>query len=368
MLTIGILFGGKSVEHDVSIISAYQVMKAIKIDKYRYIPLYLTKDGTLLTGERFKDIETYKQKIKPKKGEYGNLVRFNNCNYLSYTFKKFKKWLKIDLILPIVHGKGVEDGNISGFLEILQMPYITSDVLGASICQDKEFTKIILNNINIKTIPYQVLLDHNIDNLTLKYPLIIKPAKLGSSIGINRVDNNDELKEAINEAFKYDNKVIVEKALTNFKEYSVAIYAFKNELILSDIEELELTSDIYKFTDKYQNNSKEVTGHKIPAKISTKQQEEIYEITRKIYQKLQLSGVIRVDFLYDMDSKKLYVNEINTIPGSLAFYLFEKKGKSFDELLDDLIKQTLINKEKSNEYISAFDSNILEKNTLKMKK
>ena len=368
MLKIGILFGGISVEHDISIISAMQVLNAIDKSKYEVIPLYLNKSGDLLYGDRYRDINTFKKVIVPKKGEYANLIRFKNKCYLSSVFKKFKKWLKLDLILPIVHGKGVEDGNISGFLEILKIPHFSSKVLPASICQDKEFTKVLLENLNIKTVPYEIVYNEEEKLKNDTYPQIIKPARLGSSIGIKKVNNENERLIALKEALCYDNKVIVEKALTNFKEYSVALYEKKEELIISDIEEITTNDDIYKFTDKYENGQKDISVNKMPAKISKKQMEKICEIAKKIYYRFELSGVVRVDFLYDANMKELYVNEINSIPGSLAFYLFKNKGISFADLLDDLIKQTLIEEEKKKKYISSFESNILNKNTLKIKK
>lgn len=368
MLRIGVLFGGSSVEHDVSIISAMQVLNAIDKSKYEVIPLYLTKTGDLLTGIRYTVIDTFKNIVKPKKSEYVNLIHFNGKGYLSFLFRKFKKQLKIDLILPVVHGKGVEDGSISGFLEILKIPYTTPTILGASISQDKEFTKVLLENINIKTVPYEVLYNGEDKVKNSNFPKIIKPARLGSSIGIKKVNNEEECIKAINEAFMYDNKIIAEKALTNFKEYSVALYFKKEELVISDIEEIILKEDIYKFTDKYEHGQKDELNNKLPAKMSKKQQEKIYEIAKKIYKRLELSGVVRIDFLYDLDNKELFVNEINTIPGSYAFYLFKNKDISFTNLIDDLIKQTLINEEKKKNYISSFSSNILNKNTLSMKK
>ncbi|MBQ8292955.1 MAG: ATP-grasp domain-containing protein [Bacilli bacterium] len=367
-MNIGVLFGGKSVEHDISIISAQQVMKALD-SKYQVIPLYLTKDLLLVSGDRFKDINTFKNELKIKKQEYANLIRINSANYLSFYCKKFKNKLKIDLILPIMHGKGVEDGNVSGFLEILDIPYTSADTESASICQDKEIAKIVLNSYNINNISYEVRCNNDYQVVNMEYPLIIKPARLGSSIGITKVKNDTEYLEALKIAYKYDKKVIVEKCLTNFKELSIACYKRKDELVLSDIEEIKLTSDIYYFTDKYQSSNKiNHQNHELPANIKKDLKIEIEETTKKIYEKLMLKGVIRVDYLYDLDSKTLYVNEINTIPGSLAFYLFESKKITFTSLLDDLIKQALIDKDLDNNYLTSFKSSILEKNNLRGKK
>ena len=365
-MNIGVLFGGISVEHDISIISAIQVIKALDKSKYQVIPIYITKQGEFLTGKRYGEIETYKNPLKPQKSEYVNLVRKNSECYLSYIYKKFKNGLKIDLILPIMHGKGVEDGNISGFLEILNIPYISSKTLGASIMQDKEYTKIFLKENNINTLEYQVFKNKKYEANNKEYPLIIKPASLGSSIGISKVNNDYEYEESINQAFKYDNKIIVEKCLTNFKEYSIALYKYKNELKESQIEEIKFSGDIYRFIDKYQSGTKvEETNHQLPAKISNEVKNEIINISKNIYSLLDLKGVVRVDFLYDNVTNKLYVNEVNTIPGSLGFYLF---NISFKDLLDELIKECLMDYNKQKELIEVFNSSVLVNNTLKQKK
>lgn len=368
-MIIGVLFGGNSVEHDISILSAIQVMKAIDREKYYIVPLYLTKSGLLLTGERFKNLVTFQTKLNIKPSEQVNIVRKDKGSYLSYCFRKFKKELKIDLILPIMHGKGVEDGNISGYLEILKIPHPSSKVMGASLAQDKEITKMILESMQIKVIPYEVYINKDYRLSLLPYPLIVKPAKLGSSIGIQKVNNDEEYLQAINNAFKYDYKVIVEKCLTNFKEFSVACYEKKEKLIISAIEELKLSSDIYRFTDKYQDGAKnETSNHQLPANIGKDLSDRIKEIVTQIYYKFEFSGVVRIDFLYDNVEEKLFVNEINTIPGSLAFYLFDKQGITFKDLIDDLIKQTLINDLKNQEYLQSFESSILINNSLKSKK
>lgn len=364
-MNIGVLFGGKSVEHDISIISAIQVMSSLDNSKYNVIPIYITKNGILLTGNKYKSLETYKNTLIPKKEEYVYLVRKNNGCYLSYLNKKFKNGLKIDLILPIMHGKGVEDGNISGFLEILDIPYISSKTLGASILQDKEYTKIFLKEHNINTLDYQVFKNKKYDN-TNKYPVIIKPASLGSSIGISKANNDYEYETSINQAFKYDNKIIVESCLTNFKEYSIALYKYKNELKVSLIEEIKFSGDIYRFIDKYQSGSKvEESLHSLPAKISIDLKKEIIAISKNIYELLDLKGVVRVDFLFDFETSKLFVNEVNTIPGSLGFYLFEI---SFKDLLDELIRECLMEYNKQKELIEVFNSSVLVNNTLKQKK
>lgn len=365
-MNIGVLFGGISVEHDISIISAIQVIKALDKNKYQVIPIYITKQGEFLSGKRYSEIETYKNVLKPLKSEYVNLTRKNKGCYLSYLYKKFKNGLKIDLILPIMHGKGVEDGNISGFLEILNIPYISSKTLGASILQDKEYTKIFLKEKNINTLEYIVLKNKECHKNNNAYPLIIKPASLGSSIGISKVNNDYEYENSINQAFKYDNKIIVEKCLTNFKEYSIALYKYKNELKESQIEEIKFNGDIYRFIDKYQSGTKvEETHHVLPAKISNELKNEIVSISKDIYNLLDLKGVVRVDFLYDNETHKLYVNEVNTIPGSLGFYLFKLP---FKDLLDELIKECLMDYHKQKELIEVFNSSVLVNNTLKQKK
>ncbi len=361
-MVIGVLFGGRSVEHDISILSAMQVIKALDTSKYTIIPLYLSKDLNILSSSKYSSLETYQRGIKPDKKEYVNLIKKNNAVYLSRPYQKFARTQKIDLILPIVHGKGVEDGTISGFLEILGITYPTCKVMPASITQDKEITKIILKELGINVIPYTLHIDSN----DIKYPVIVKPAKLGSSIGIYKANNFEELKEAFGKASRYDSKVLIEKCLVNFKEFSNAGYYYKEEVIVSDIEEVKLVSDIYSFSEKYQNQEKILNNnHQIPAHITKDLTLEIKETTKKIYKRLELSGVVRVDYLYDLDTNTLYVNEINTIPGSLAYFLF--KDKTLGSLLDDLIKQSLIDKEKEKEYLNTFSSSVLNNNKLAKK-
>ena len=183
---------------------------------------------------------------------------------------------------------------------------------------------------------------------------------------ISKVNNDYEYEESINQAFKYDNKIIVEKCLTNFKEYSIALYKYKSELKESQIEEIKFSGDIYRFIDKYQSGTKvEETNHLIPAKISSDLRNEIISISKKIYMLLDLKGIVRVDFLYDNETNMLYVNEVNTIPGSLGFYLF---NISFKDLLDELIKECLIDYDKQKELIEVFNSSVLVNNNLKQKK
>ncbi len=358
-MVIGVLFGGRSVEHDISILSAIQVMNNLNSNKYQVEPLYLTKDLHLLTGVRYKSLKTYQQLLKPKKTEFANLIRKNGSTYLSKVFRKYEKQKKIDLILPIMHGKGVEDGNISGYLEILKIPYTSSKTLGASIAQDKELTKIVLQSMGID------VLDYEVNNLKkLSFPVIIKPAKLGSSIGITKAIDGESFQQGLALAQKYDDKVLIEKCLENFQEFSAACYFFKGEYILSEVEEVKLVSDIYTFTDKYMHNDKILeNNHQIPANISKELTKKIHQITQEIYRKFELSGVIRVDYLYDLDTKKLYVNEINTIPGSLAYYLF--KDKTMSSLLDDLITQCLIDQKKDT--LDIFDSSVLVNNNVQKK-
>ena len=363
-LTVGILFGGRSVEHDISIITALQIYESIDKNKYNVIPLYLNHNNEIYTGLKYFDIDTYKKPITDKP----HILTFYNDTYILKSItQKFKKRVKIDLIFNSVHGMGVEDGTIAGYLEFIGIPYTSPSILGSSICQDKAFTKTIIKDLNIPVLDYIVIKNDQKLNLLkitqdLKYPKIIKPAHLGSSIGISVVNNQEELIKEIQKAFVYDNKIIIEDFLENFKEYNVAIYERKNQYIISSIEIIQKENKIFDFDEKYINHHKEQT-HQI-----LKDEELINKINNiviKAYDYLELSGVVRFDFI---EKDELYLNEINTIPGALANYLFKDKNLSFSVLIDEQIKEAIFTSTKRKRLIKTFNSSVLNNTTKIVKK
>lgn len=371
-LSVCVMFGGRSTEHDISIISGLQVYNALNKDLYNVLVLYITKDNKMLIGSNLNKLNTY-QTSKFKKTKEVNIVNINNKTYIK---EKYKKHL-VDVFVPVFHGAGTEDGVISSILEFYDATYITSNVLSSSLSQDKAFTKDILRKFNIQSKRYIRFKESDkiedivkTINESLLFPVIIKPINLGSSIGINVVNNKEELKTKVEESFKYDSHIIVEEVVQNKKEYNCACFKYNNHLYISSIEEVSTNNDILTFEDKYLSDIKTTNNKKriVPATISEELTNKIKTTTKTIYQILNHSGIIRIDYLYDSVKNKLYFNEVNTIPGSYAFYLFDKDKLPFDKILDMLIKEAILKKKQQNKKIRSFSSNILSKNNQILKK
>ncbi len=385
MIRVGVIFGGESVEHEVSIITAVQAMNYINTDKYVIVPIYISKDRNWYTGENLRDMSTYKDMT-----EISNLakeVTLTKCDDKFVLQKKrglFKGIVDtIDVAFPIVHGKGVEDGSLAGYLDSLGIPYVGPKVLGASVGQDKVVQKQILAASNIPVVDYVWFYDYEykedeekiINNIEkLDYPVIIKPARLGSSVGIAVANNQKELEKALDEALKYDSKIIVEKVVQNLKEVDCAIVGNYENQECSLIGEMLTDNAFLTFEDKYLGNGKgskktpaknnvggkiNTAGFKIPAELPKDIEEQIYKYSKEAFRALNLSGVTRFDFLVDEKNKKVYVNEPNTIPGCLAFFFFTPKGKKYPELLDELIKSAIKEYKNDKKKVTSFESNVL---------
>lgn len=370
-LNVCVMFGGKSTEHDISIISGLQVYNALNKDKYNVSIIYISKDNKMYIGNKLNTIETYKNNINYKYLKEVSLLNENNQTYIKHK----NKTKIVDIFIPVFHGEGTEDGTISALLEFIGATYITSDITSSSIAQDKIFTKDILKKYHIQTPRYVTinkgLVDYKQISEKLRYPLIIKPARLGSSIGIEKALNEEELIEKIDKVFLYSNRLIIEELIDNINEYNCACFRYNNKLYTSLVEEVKTNNDFLTFSDKYISENKKLKENEsriIPASISKELEDRIKEVTKDIYQILGFSGVIRIDYIYDKTKQKLFFNEVNTIPGSYAFYLYEKNNLSFDIMLDMLIKETIINKEKQKKLIKVFDSNILQNKSIKLNK
>lgn len=358
-VNVGVLYGGSSTEHDISIITALQVMNNLDLNKYDIIPLYLTKDNELLSSKKLFNIDIYKQEIN-KKGIKYSLYRDKGVVWISNISRKFKNRKKIDLIFNCTHGFRVEDGTISGLLNYLKIPYSSPDVLSSSIAQDKDYTKQILSILKINTLDFITLKEENKREIydiakTLEYPVIIKPSHLGSSIGIKIANDYNELIDSINYAFIYDNKLIIEKYLSDSKEYSVALYSRKKELVVSRVEVITKNKDIFDFKEKYINSNK--TIEHIYLDDDQEISSQIKDIAKNIYNKLEMKGIIRIDFI---EQEQLYVNEINIIPGSLSYYLF--KNISFKTLLDEQVRQMLYETKYHEKFKQFFETSVLYNN------
>lgn len=370
-LNLCVIIGGKSVEHEISLISGLQSILNIDKKKYNIHTLYLTKTNEMVYIKNLTTLVYFKDEKNTSKKTNCYFTKIKNKTYLVTKTKK----IKIDCALPIVHGKNVEDGTIAAILEFYDIPYISSGILSSSLSQNKSLTKRLLKTYGVRMLPHIEISSINdqkkINKIltNFKFPLIIKPNTLGSSIGIEIVNEKEELTEKLSKALKYDESLIVEGKLTNFTEYNIACYKEKNKQILSSIEEVTSKNEYLTFDDKYKDTgtkNKKENNRIIPADINEELLKEIHDTTNLIYKNLNFKGVIRIDYLFDKETNKLYFNEVNTIPGSLAFYLF--KDLEFKTMLDKLIKEAILTKANNDLLINSFKTNILDVKKLKMKK
>ena len=384
MIKVGVFFGGDSVEHEVSIISALQAMENIDEEKYEIIPIYISKDRHFYTGNALRDMETFKYFDNMKK----YVKEITLCRKdKEITIQKVKGFFgrnvgTIDVAFPIVHGKGVEDGSLAGYLETLGLPVVGPSVLGAALGQDKVVLKQVLEANNIKIPNYVWFYDYEynlnkddvLDNIEkLKYPVIIKPANLGSTIGIGVAHSRNELESKIEQALEYEKKIVAEEMIENLLELNCAVCGNYEYQETSLIAEMKMKHELLTFEDKYLSGSKgkgfknadkmpssmSTSEFDIPAKIDEEMENKIYEISKQVFKILNLKGVCRIDYLVNSKTKEIYVNEPNTIPGSLAFYLYKPKGKDYKTLTDELIKSAIKDYKNEMRKTSSFTSNIL---------
>ncbi len=375
-IKVGVFFGGASVEHEVSIISASQAMNALDKEKYQVIPVYISKDNELYTGRKLHKIENFTNLDKLKKRTTRvQLVKLNG-KFILKSMNRFKGSKEIDIAFPVVHGNG-EDGTLQGFLEMVGVPYTGCDVKGAVVGQDKVYMKMLFkenmipttNFISFVSSEYEINEKEILDRVKpLKYPLFVKPSSLGSSVGINMVKNEKELVDAIEEAITYDKRIIVEEGVNNLVEVNCSVLGDYETQEASEIEEVMGNDEFLSFKDKYLSGGSSKSGSKsgmaatnrvIPARIDEVLTNEVKETAKKVFRLLNTSGVCRIDFLIDKVSKKMYVNEINTIPGSLAFYLWESMEVDFTELVNRIVELAIKREREKEKLIFTYDSNIL---------
>ena len=384
-IRLGVIFGGESVEHEVSIISAIQAMNKMDSEKYEIIPIYITKDRQWYTGDMLKEIETYSDLSLIKRYAKNVVLYEDNGKFVLQNKKGFRRIVKeIDMVFPIVHGTNVEDGVLQGYLESIGIPFVGGDVYASAVGQDKIFMKEIFRENDLPVCDYVWFYDteYEDDNEKvlarvgkLTYPVIIKPATLGSSVGIKTAHNKEELKVAIDEAIKYDHKIVVEKLVENLMEVNISVLGNYSNQQVSAIEQVIPTKDFLTYEDKYLGSSKTKgkiggkfktskgmvsTSRVIPAPLPKKMKEEVEKVAVGAFKALGSSGVVRIDFLVDEKEKKIYINEVNNIPGSLSFYLWEPIGKEYTELLDDMINIGIRDYKMRIAKTHSFDTNILK--------
>ena len=340
-IKIGVIFGGMSTENEVSCISGASVIKHLNKEKYNVFPIYIDKIGNWYKV-KLEDVE--------KSEELENKEHIENIT----------EYLKqMDVIFPVLHGLYGEDGTIQGLFELLKIPYVGCGVLASSVGMDKVYTKLIFEKANINQAKYIYIRKYNekyiyideefnerileledIDKITndkLRFPVFVKPSNSGSSVGINKAHNIEELKNAIVEAGKYDNKILIEEGIVG-KEVECAVLG-NEDVISSCVGEIKSADEFYSYDAKYNNeNSKTL----IPAEISEENSKEIQKLAIKAFKAISGRGLSRVDFFIEDKTEKIYINEINTLPGftSISMYpkLFEAVGISYEKLLDNLIE------------------------------
>lgn len=388
-IKVGVFFGGQSVEHEVSVISGIQAVHTFDREKYEIIPVYITKENTMYVGESIADIEQYKDipALLKKSQRVVLISEKKRAGLMKYPLKRFGNSLYdyIDVAFPIVHGTNVEDGTLQGYFRMLCIPYVGCDVTSSALGMDKYAMKTVLKENGIPVL-HSIRLHHKEyerdRGILLKkieerfaYPVIVKPVNLGSSVGIKIARDTEGLLEALDYAFTFSLQVLVERAVTNLKEVNCSVLGDYEEAEASECEEPVNSDEILSYEDKYMGSGTKdglKTGdggtkgggmsslkRKLPADISAEVREKIRTMAVNAFQSLNCSGVSRIDFIIDLDTEEIFVNEINTIPGSLAFYLWEPLGVSYQELLDRMIKLALKRDRELQNIQFSFDTNLL---------
>lgn len=400
-IKVGVFFGGNSVEHEISVITMNQAISSLDLEKYEIVPIYIAKNGVMYTGDDLLDLYSFKDMDVLLKRCYK--VAVVNDGKGVKVVRTPAPWIgkrvlnTIDVAFPIVHGTNCEDGTIAGFVTLLGIPFVGPDIVSSSIGMDKILQKKILRQSGISVVDFvafysvEYIKDEekilNDIEKELEYPVIVKPGNLGSSVGIRKAKNKVELEEAIEFAMEFADRIIVEKAVEDLKEINCSVIGNLTETEASICEEPFFSDEILSYADKYIGDGKSKGGtiaggktgssklsgpktgakggntqfanKKIPADISKEKTEEIQKLAQEVFKVLGCSGVSRIDFLIDQKTDKVYVNEINTIPGALSYYLWEATGKPFEKELDEIIEIAIKRHRDKEKLTFSYDQNIL---------
>ncbi len=383
-LNVAVFFGGESVEHEVSVISAHQAMNAMNSEKYNIIPIYVAKDRKLYCSDLLRDMKMYKDiPALLKKCTQVTLVQEDNkvavCPVHTGLFGR-KELTTIDVAVPVMHGTNGEDGTIQGFLEMLKLPYAGCDLIAAAVGQDKVLQKHTLENSGLPITKwfwyFGSELESHRDEILAKvheigYPVILKPACTGSSVGIGIAHNDEEYLLQFEDSRQYDSKVITEQVVKPMREINCSVLGSAEKAQASVLEEVFSGGELLDFHDKYERKAKgsktgssaskgmastsRIVDPDLPKGVS----EKIRQLALDTFRVLGSSGVCRIDFMMNADTADVFVNEINTIPGSLAFYLWQASGVSFPELMDRIIELALDRERERSRRTYSYDTNLL---------
>lgn len=356
---IAVIFGGRSVEHDVSIVTGHQIMNAFPAGSYRIAPVYITRDGRWYTGEPLAKLENFKEEgvtdldgvrpclLSPDTRHHGLII-----NPLAGRFRQ-SDVQRIDVVFPALHGSHGEDGSLQGLLELADIPYVGYATLGSALTNDKIMTKMTLRQAGIP-----VLADYWFSRETwlekpdavikaicteFGFPLFVKPATLGSSIGIGRADTPEMLRASIDIAANFDRRILVEPAVTNGIEINCSVIGFGDDCQASTLEQPVSWDEFLSYEDKYLRGSEGMKSAEriIPAPISAELTRIVQRLSIDAFKAVDGRGIARIDFLARPDRDEVYMNEINTMPGSLAFYLWREDGFSQSDLVQKLVQFAL---------------------------
>ncbi len=388
-ITLGVIFGSRSCEHEVSVISALQMMKAADPQRYDVIPIYISMRGEWFTGDPLWELKTYQNFdgymaglhrvwLDPAAGS-GALLTIDPPKGLLKA-EKVRMIARLDCAVPVLHGMHGEDGTLQGLLEMCNIPYTSSGVAASAVGMDKAFMKDFFRGCGFPVLPScQVLrsqweadADQTVARVEgeLPYPVFVKPASLGSSIGVSKARNPEELKEALELAFEFDRKVLIEEGLNNPIELNCSVLGYNDDATPSEIEMPVTGGDLLSFMDKYlqggQQSTKGMASLKriLPAPIEADLRQKIQALSVAIFKRMDCKGAVRIDFMYDAQADGLYVTEINTIPGSLAFYLWAETGIRYPALIDRMVDFALKAQGEKNQSNFAFSSDILKEVSL----
>ena len=373
----GVFFGGRSVEHEISVISALQAIAAMDKDKYTVTPVYISKQGRWYTGDALLDTDNYRDidvlcrrctevYLKP---EYGNNTLYKSRKPLLGS----DTVCKIDVIIPVLHGTCGEDGIFEGMVEMTGIPYAACNPLSSANGMDKITMKMILRECGIPVVDYVWFTDREwggdrqskIEEAEkrLGYPMIVKPANLGSSVGISQAHDREQLIAAVDNACQYTTRIIVEHMIKDLKEINCSVLGTADSARTSVCEQPMRSGEILSYQDKYMRGGKSSKGmqstlRQIPADLPQDVTERIQHYASETFRVLSCLGVARVDVMIDEADGQIYVNEINAIPGSLSFYLWEASGLKFSALMDELVGLAFKRKREQDSKINSYESNI----------
>lgn len=392
-LRVAVIYGSRTCEHDVSIVSALQAMDNLDKNEYDVVPVYIARDGQWYTGQLLRNIAFYSafrpqlvNHVAPVMSDDGKLTLMPVSSIAPHGFKGMIKVLmsnmnlgedtveKCDVVLPVMHGMNGEDGTLQGLLELFNVPYTSSGVLGSALGMDKIAMKQFFRGCGLPVVDgmwfSRAEWQENREGVlarveaSCRYPMYVKPANLGSSIGISRAIDRESLIKAIETAVEYDRRILVERGIEKPVEINCSALRIKGEVRASLCEMPASWEEFLTFDDKYLRGSKSGKGQgmeslarKVPAPISDELTARIRQMTQQVYRAMDCKGVVRIDYMLDGDD--LYINEINIIPGSLAFYLWEPLGISFKDMLDCMIEDAFAAHAEKNRSVFSYDSSIL---------